>query len=69
MANDSDDFHRSWMRRSVLVSGLSSPTQLFSSHSVLSEAPKASRGMEDLMPFEPNRALFEGVEAYQQGYV
>lgn len=57
------------MRRSVLVSGLSSPTQLFSSHSVLSEAPKASRGMEDLMPFEPNRALFEGVEAYQQGYV
>lgn len=33
-------------------------------HSVLREAPTASRVMEDLMPFEPKRALFGGMEAY-----
>lgn len=66
LANDFDDFHSSWVR-SVPVSGLPSPTQFFSYHSILSETPKASRGKIwcDLNPTEHS----EGVEAYQQGYM
>ena len=51
------------------VSELLNPTWLFSFHPVLTEAPTASRVMEGLMSFEPKRALFGGMEAYQQGYV
>jgi len=51
------------------VSEFPNPTWLFSFHSVLSEAPTASRMMEDLMLFEPKRALFGSMEAYEQGYM
>lgn len=57
------------MRRSVLLFWLPSHMWLFSFHPVLSEAPTAPRAIEDVMPFDPKRALFGGMEAYQQGYV